>query len=168
MAESGANLPNCLWCEHFDRGFPCRDAEGNLERAKLIEAYRVLATETDGTSVYEENFWAFECMDTIVSEKPELAFDLIVSALTRFSEANEISILAAGPLENLVQFHGGQMIDRIEREAASNEQFRFLLSGIWGETSVKPEIWRRIQDAVGEGPWIDNDPRTPQGSRGRS
>jgi hypothetical protein len=167
MSEPKTALPTCLDCE-FGGDFPCRDSEGNLEREKLIEAYRAVANEEDGGLAYDDSFWAFDCMETIVSEEPELALELIVFALTRFTRPDEISFLAAGPLENLVQLHGAQLIDRLERVAAINEQFRLLLSGIWGESSTDPEIWRRIQKAVADGPWIDQDPRTPQGSRKHS
>ena len=157
-------LPICFDCQ-FGAGFPCRDAEGTLEPDRLVNALRVLANEEPDTPIYDENFWALDCMDTIVAERPELGFKLIVFALTYFKEPPEIGYLAAGPLENLVHFNGARMIDAIEREAADNERFRFLLSGIWGESSVDPQIWRRIQRAVEAGPWIDQDPRTPQGSR---
>ena len=163
MGEPQTKLPSCFDCQH-GADHPCRDAEGHLEPDRLVNALRVLANEQPDSPIYDENFWANDCMDTIVAEMPELGFKLIVFALTYFKEPFEIGCLAAGPLENLVYFHGERMIDEIEREAKDNEQFRLLLSGIWGESDVNPQIWHRIQQAVKDGPWIDQDPRTPQGS----
>ena len=168
-------LPSCFACKfdaeycirEFGTSFPCRDANGNLDPDRLVEALRVLANERPETPIYDKHFWAGNCMDTIVAELPELGFKLIVFTLSHFNEPSEIAYLAAGPLENLVRSHGSQMIDQIEREAAGNARFRFLLSGIWGESSTDPAIWRRIQKAVADGPWIDEDPRTPQGSTKR-
>ncbi len=156
-------LPTCFDCR-YDAGFPCRDTEGNLEPDRLVSALQALANEQVDTPTHDENLWALDCMDTIVSKVPELALKLIIFALTLFRQPHEIGCLAAGPLENLVYFHGERMIDAIEREAADNQRFRFLLSGIWGESDVDPEIWRRIQVAVRNGPWLDQDHRTPQGS----
>ena len=166
MAVSRQKLPACFDCQ-YGAGFPCRDAEGQLDPDRLVIALRALANEDPETPENDKNLWALDCMDTIVGEMPELGFKLIVFALAYFKKRDEVGFLAAGPLENLVCFHGERMIDEIEREAANNERFRLLLSGIWAETDVKPDIWRRVQDAVGEGPWLDEDPRTPQGSRKR-
>jgi len=164
MDKGQQKLPTCTQCQ-FGAGFPCRNTDGSLDPDRLVNALRVVAYEEPDTPVFDENFWAHDCMDTIVGEMPELGLKLIVFALNYFKEPLEIGVLAAGPLENLVHFHGARMIDAIEREAEENEQFRFLLSGIWGESDVDPQIWHRIQKAVQSGPWIDKDPRTPQGSR---
>lgn len=164
MEKGHQTLPICFECQ-FGDGFPCRDADGRLDPDRLVNALRVVANEEPDTPAFDENFWAHGCMDTIVGEMPELGFKLIVFALKYFKEPLEVAVLAAGPLENLVHYHGARLIDAIEREAEENERFRFLLSGIWGESHVKPEIWWRIQKAVEGGPWIDRDPRTPQGSR---
>ena len=94
-----------------------------------------------------------------------MAFRVILEALPSFKANLEIAQLAAGPMEDLVTQHGERLIDEIEREAAKNEGFRYLLSGIWGQTHVPPEVWRRIQSAVEPGPHLDDDPRTPQGSK---
>lgn len=164
MSKPLTSLPTCISCE-FGADYPCRNAEGNLDSERLVLALLALACEEPDTPRYDENFWVGDCMDTIVTEEPELGFELILRALAHFKNSPEIAYLAAGPLENLVRSSGTQMIDRIEREAAVNEKFRFLLSGIWGESGTDPGVWRRIQKAVEGGPWLDEDPRTPQGSK---
>lgn len=165
MNESYEDVPTCLWCKLFDRGFPCRDADGNLDTERLVLALLSLDREERGTPKYKESFWVSACMDVIVAEEPDPGFEIILRTLAQCGTSREIACLAAGPLEKLVQSHGAQTIDRIEHEAACNERFRFLLSGIWGRSRTDPEVWQRIQKAIEEGPWIDEDPRTPQGSR---
>ena len=165
MVETQEQLPACFDCKHGTRDFPCRDSEGKLCADRLVDSLLFTLREDVGSTRYEENCWASECVDTIVGKAPETAFRLILLALAQCRTDSEIGRLAAGPLENLVFFHGGRMIEAIEREASENERFRFLLSGIWGESDVDPEIWRRIQAAVRKGPWLDEDHRTPQGSK---
>ncbi|MBE9558121.1 MAG: hypothetical protein IMF08_14780 [Proteobacteria bacterium] len=165
MAETNEKLPACYFCEYDDRGFPCRNDDGTLNMDRLAKASLVICQEKSGTPLYKENFWSSFCEKEIVREAPETAFQFIVYALPMFKTNREIAVLAAGPLEDLVVAHGEQMIDAIELEASKNERFRILLSGIWGEARTNPEVWRRIQVAVGDGPHIDDDHRTPQGSR---
>ena len=53
-----------------------------------------------------------------------------------------IQSLAEGPLEELVELHGVEYIDKIEKEAQSNLNFRLLLRELI-ETTDKT-IWNRI------------------------
>lgn len=131
---------------------------------KLAEAALVVARTPTDSPESDKNFWAFECIDTLVGDVPEKALEFLLFALPRFTENSDVAWLAAGPMENLVGIHGKRLIDRIELEAGRDGRFSLLLSGIWGEPSTDPEIWRRVQAAVQQGPWIDLDHRTPQGS----
>lgn len=164
MHQARRQLPICDHCRNGAR-FPCRDAAGHLDPDRLAIAVKTLANEDPNDPATDDCLWAIDCMDRLVGERPALGLKLIVFALTYLKEPSEIGVLAAGPLQNLVCFHGERMIDEIEREAAHNEKFRLLLSGIWAEFDVKPEIWRRIRTAVADGPWLVRDPRPPQGSR---
>lgn len=164
MTERCPPWPACFDCR-FGAGFPCRHRDGSLRLDRLVDALLALAREEVGSPRHDVNFWAFDCMDTLVADEPELGFRVILFALPLFRTDREIGWLAAGPLETLVDAHGARMIDEIEREAAASARFRYLLSGIWGGPPYNDEaIWRRIQAAVRPGPWLDEDPRTPQGS----
>lgn len=164
MSEQEDQLPNCIHCKFNDRGFPCRDAQGGLSIERLVESLLICCQHEVETPEYEVNAWADECARVLVEEAPETAFRVILAALPHFKADLEIAQLAAGPLEDLVTQHGERMIDEIEREALSNERFRYLLSGIWGQAHVPPKVWHRIQSAVEPGPLLDDDPRTPHGT----
>ncbi len=163
MGEMRRELPVCGACR-CGAGFPCRDADGDLDPDRLALALKTIADTEAGDAEKDRCFWAIDCMDRFVGERPGLGFRLIVFTLTYLEDPAEIGVLAAGPLENLVCFHGERMIGEIEREAASSAKFRLLLSGVRAEHFVKPEIWRRIRSAVADGPWLDGDPGTTQGS----
>ena len=152
----------CIGCQIDGLNFPCRDENGDLRVERLIRAY-LASREADGDAGIAE-FWAADCIDELVSKAPERAIRFIREALPYITSDEDIAFFAAGPLENLVAEHGVSVIDEIEQEARQSSRFRFLLSGIWGRDRTNPEVWRRIQNAVGSGPWLDEDPRTPQGS----
>ncbi len=52
-------------------------------------------------------------------------------------------MLAAGPLEDLIEYHGPDFIGRIEDEARRSAIFRELLGEVW--ESSTPEVWGRIE-----------------------
>jgi hypothetical protein len=60
-----------------------------------------------------------------------------------------LSMLAAGPLEDLI---GMETIDRIEREAAANQRFRDLLGGVW-YYRAPAELKARLDALVGPNRW---------------
>ncbi|MEL6793158.1 MAG: DUF6869 domain-containing protein, partial [Pseudomonadota bacterium] len=94
----------------------------------------------------------------------EFVIDVALAFLELSPTKDEIALFAAGHHENAVKESGPSVIDRIEREAERSIAFSEMLSGIWGGRHADPDVWRRVQEAVGEGPWLDEDPRTPQGS----
>ena len=76
---------------------------------------------------------------------PEDCWSAILATLSREPPAKVLGILAAGPLEDLVEYHGPRFIERIEAEARRSPAFRDLLSGVWKNST--PLIWARIEKA---------------------
>lgn len=78
---------------------------------------------------------------------PEDVWRVILHVLPHCTSEKVLDILAAGPLEDLIDYHGEAMIDRIERKAVSNPVFKRLLCGVWPSSSK--EIWARVEEARG-------------------
>lgn len=95
-------------------------------------------------------FWAAEKFFELNDRDPELCWKAILTILSRKPSTKVIGSLAAGPLEDLIQYHGPEFIDRIEEEARKNPDFRHLLGGVWESSS--PAVWARIEEARGQ-PW---------------
>jgi hypothetical protein len=94
-------------------------------------------------------WWAVERFQ--IPERPqeaEDAWNAILEVLRRQPPVEVIGMLAAGPLEDLIDDWGPEFIDRIETEARTNPAFRHLLGGVW--ESSTPEVWLRIEAARGE------------------
>ena len=75
---------------------------------------------------------------------PEVAWTAIVELSRQPLTDRQIALLAAGPLEDLLKYHGPDYIDRIEKEARTYQAFRHLLGGVWRNTIAEP-VWRRVE-----------------------
>jgi hypothetical protein len=76
---------------------------------------------------------------------PEDAWQIILAVLSLRPKDNVVGMLAAGPLEDLIDDNGAEFIERIEEEARKSPAFRHLLGGVW--RSSTPEIWARVEKA---------------------
>lgn len=88
-------------------------------------------------------------MYEIPQEKPELCYAVILEALKLLppdTSNHAYQQLAAGPLEDLIAYHGSALIDRIELEARRNPNFNLLLGGVW-QNDATPEVWKRVEAA---------------------
>ena len=83
------------------------------------------------------------------TEEPELAWLAILKILDRKLSERENALLAAGPLETLLGYHGEKFIDRVEREASTNPLFRDVLCGVW-QKDMPDDIWDRVIMAMAE------------------
>lgn len=88
-------------------------------------------------------FWAYSELADLVNQDPLVAFDVVLEILAATDDESVLFGLAAGPLEELIQFHGPLVIDSIEREAVKNPKFITLMQGVW--KAGTPEVWARIE-----------------------
>jgi hypothetical protein len=95
----------------------------------------------------DDNFFAMMDYERDLRlDDPDRAIDLILEILRIETNPVLLSILAAGPLEDVISM---DTIDRIEREAAANERFHDLLGGVW--YSRAPDELKTRLDALIEG-----------------
>ena len=92
----------------------------------------------------EEYGWA--CMEPVddARDNPERAWHCILQALKSPACADHYGVLAAGPLEDLLSWHGSAFIDRVEARAKEDPEFATLLGGVW-RFEMTDEIWERVQ-----------------------
>jgi hypothetical protein len=88
--------------------------------------------------------WGEYTLFDACTEEPEIAWLAILEISRRNLTDEQKSLLAAGPLETLLSWHGSDFIDRVESEAKSNSKFNDLLGGVW-QHDMPDEIWDRIQ-----------------------
>lgn len=113
------------------------------EREQLIDAWLIAHQAGTKSPIYEENWWAVEIFLNLPQENPELLWELILETLSREKNEKLLGNLAAGPLEDLIEYNGPAFIDRIEEIARKDPKFKKLLQGVW--ESSTPAIWNRIE-----------------------
>ncbi len=98
----------------------------------------------------DDNFFAMmDYEGELREEDPDKAIDLIVEILKIETNPVLLSLLAAGPLEDVISM---ETIDRIEREAAVNKRFHDLLGGVW-YYRAPDELKARLDALVGQNRW---------------
>ena len=90
-------------------------------------------------------WWPIQKFFDLEFDDSESIWVAILLIIEKTSSQKVVGVLAAGPLEDLIEDHGPQWIDRIELEARRNPKFRYLLGGVW--QSSTPEIWARVEKA---------------------
>lgn len=82
-------------------------------------------------------------------DDPDKLIDLVLEILRIEANPVLLSLLAAGPLEDVIST---VTIDRIEREARINERFRDLLGGVWYYRAPE-DVKARLDALIGESRW---------------
>lgn len=100
----------------------------------------------DRWSAYERDLDVFDSWFDAYTEEPEVAWRALLEIVKRDLTDDEKALLAAGPLEGLIAWHGEDFIDRVEDEAKRNPKFNHLLGGVWRQ-DMPLEIWERIERA---------------------
>lgn len=97
--------------------------------------------------------------DWLVEDAPERAWDAINQVLEITDRVDVLGLLAAGPLEDLLSYHGDAFIERVEALARSNPRFAFLLGGVW-RFRMSDENWSRVGQVANRDAW--DDPRAEE------
>jgi hypothetical protein len=85
-------------------------------------------------------------MDWALEGEADRLWLFILTTYRRNISERVISVLAAGPLEDLLARHGSIFIARVEELARQDQKFNFLLGGVWQNT-MADEVWMRVQAA---------------------
>jgi hypothetical protein len=124
-----------------------------MKTAEEIETWAdayIAYRSRDSASADDPLWWAvndFMNMEQGGDVDPEDGWQAILLILQKQPPEEVIALLAAGPLEDLIEEFGDQFIGRIEIESRQNPSFRHLLGGVW--KSGSDEVWRRVQKAQG-------------------
>ena len=83
-------------------------------------------------------------------EHPEHAWETILKVIAEPRAQAWLAHLAAGPMENLLNQHGAEFIERVESEARGNPAFARMLAGV-NKFMMPDDIWQRVQKAKSSG-----------------
>jgi hypothetical protein len=113
------------------------------ELDRLIKAWDAYYTSPKGAE-REKHWWALRKVIEFTSSEPESIWQFVTAAYRQNLCDEAIGSLAAGPLESLIAFHGEGYIDRIEKLASEDAEFKDLLTGVFRNNATS-EVWARIQ-----------------------
>lgn len=120
-----------------------------LELQKIAEAWIEVHHRSEDEN--GEHFWAFIKLSDLCDNEPEVCWKVIHLIRQLDGSDTILANLAAGPLENLLVYHGSDFIDRIEALAAHDQQFKKLLGAVW-QRDMPDAIWKRVK-AVAAPSW---------------
>ena len=114
---------------------------------EIVNAWIAAEEAERGAAEHESNWWAVQqVMDWSFERQGELLWRFILAAYKRDLSDKAVSVLAAGPLEDLLAKEGPAFIQRVEDLARRDPKFNDLLGGVWRNT-MTDEIWQRVQAA---------------------
>jgi hypothetical protein len=76
--------------------------------------------------------------------RAELQWQFILIAVSLAQSDDELSHIAAGPIEHLLGWHGEDYNHPVEEQAAINPKFARALTGVW-RYKMSDEIWSRLE-----------------------
>lgn len=152
----------CYKCRFDDRKRPCMAGGAERDFGLMADEYvfrwtaRIAGNDTD-----DPGDWINDCLFELEYNDPSGCLFFIVVTLDRVASLEVLAVLAAGPMENVLDNFGQDVIEPVERLARRSTKFRLLLSGIWGGSRIEPDVWMRVKAAVAPGPLFSDDPRNP-------
>jgi hypothetical protein len=115
------------------------------ELNKIADAWITGSEAESGTHEYNRNWWALErVMNWSLDKEPQKLWQFVLTVYKRDFSDKVLSVLAAGPLEDLLAHYGTDYIEQVERLAETDEKFNLLLGGVW-RNCMTDEVWNRVQ-----------------------
>jgi len=98
--------------------------------------------------------WLFEWVMHVCGNEPDGGWSIVQALVAAAKDDEDLALVAAGPLEELLRTHGSSVVERVEQLAQHDRRFRRALSGVWRST-IDQAIWSRVLNAVGDEPGLD-------------
>ena len=112
------------------------------ELNEWVNAYIEVHKSENSSNEDHSCYWAIEKFADMEMDHPDLNWAAMLQIISLTTADTVIQSLAAGPLEELVELHGVEYIDQIEKTARPDLNFRFVRRALI-ETTDK-NIWTRI------------------------
>lgn len=146
-----AGLADCdAWqTDHLVQRTPREPLDcASMSTAALARAWVEQYSKSDRDQ--DDNLFAIMDFERDLREEdPDGLIDLVLEILKIEANPVLLSLLAAGPLEDVIN---AATIERIEREARVNERFRDLLGGVW-YYRAPDELRARLDALICESRW---------------
>jgi hypothetical protein len=99
-----------------------------------------------GGSTEQAKDWEFvSTAFDIRAGDPNLLWQLILAIHSRDQSDEVRCVLSAGPLQDLLVYHGATFIETLEQQAKHDPGFGSLLRGVY-RNSMSDDVWRRVTE----------------------
>ena len=99
------------------------------------------------TAEFEELSWASDKLIEMAWTAPDLLWDMIPVIIKYDSSNKIIGAVGAGLLEDLMIYHGGKFIDRIESLSRKDPLFKKAINFTFlDEDDVSPAVYKRFSE----------------------
>ena len=117
----------------------------NAELNSVAEGWIRYQLAVEGSTEQAKDWNSVSSAIDIRAGDPNLLWQLILAIHSR-SQSDEVRcVLSAGPLEDLLAYHGTAFIGVVELQASHDPGFASLLRGVY-RSSMTDDVWRRVTD----------------------
>lgn len=143
---------------------PATLPEGDLPLERFAARYLGFLRATYETEAFEghPDYWTDLLLAALIEADPALAFAALCAALAGAADEEELTLIAAGPLEELLDHAGPAVLPDIEARAPGAPRLRLALGALWQDSPGKPLLAARLRALAGEAP-PDDAPLPPPG-----
>ena len=111
-------------------------------RGYLVRAY----LEYSATS-RPDLFWVTDRFRDLIEHAPDDAYEVVRELVREAASPYVLSIVAAGPLEDLLSDWGERLIDRLETDARVDPKLMAACAGVW-KLYMPDDVWDRLRRLV--------------------
>lgn len=96
---------------------------------------------------YHPDFWSVEAFALIIEDRPSLFFELVDLIFQMDSSDPLVANLGAGPLEDLLVYHGDSFINTIVQKIQADKNWKRAAQNVW-KNSMSDGVWQQLQNAL--------------------
>lgn len=111
------------------------------------------ATRISGTEK-ALNSWVEDTLSWAMNNDADYAFKIIGAIHEQDTNQSHIEVFSAGPVEDLLVYHGKEVIQRVVALASSDPQFARVLGGVW-KRDMADNVWNLVLKYRNTDIWVD-------------
>jgi len=95
----------------------------------------------------DPDFEAVEAFFSLLDDDPEHLYRLLEVVVQASDDEEVLSMVGAGPLEDLLCYHGEEFVDRVLVRARQDRSWRFALGNVWISRAKSRAVREQVEAA---------------------
>lgn len=100
-----------------------------------------------GSTEKEARRWAVEKVSSLSLRSPKECWEVVLDIVSATDDEWVLTILGAGPIEDMLSSNPEETIAMIERDAPQNSKLRYALANVW-QSDTPDDVWNRLQAII--------------------